>query len=263
MFKPKTTEKIVFLNTTLVLFFPGKGNSTSFALSLLKSNNEFKNLGYLYSDYLSSYANYSNNGKCLEFNGSIYFNSSKKITILDITGGVKSREHNEFTKELLKFIKDSRFSKIYLVGSSSKDNALDTDLISKSVNIYYMANDLVDYSKFKIKTIKEAFKVTEEERNGKKYFEMNLINSCDYLKKLVQKLILEKIKFCLIFGFAEPMFDPFCGIGLYKKLSLILGFINSDEKVNKVELDNVSTLLNFEKQGIKIDNYWKVLFKLE
>ena len=46
MFKSKTSEKISFENTTLILFFSGKGNSTSFALSLLRSNNDFKNVGY-------------------------------------------------------------------------------------------------------------------------------------------------------------------------------------------------------------------------
>ena len=263
MFKSKTSEKLDFSQSILILFFPGKGNSTSFAQSLLQSNNEFKNLGYLYSDYLISSANYSNSGKSLEFNGSIYFNSSKKITILDLTGGIKKRKLNEFTEELLKFIKDSKFSKIYIVGSSSKDNVFDADLISKSINIYYCSNDSYDYSKYNMNTIKEAFKVTEEERKGKNYYEMNLLESCDSLKRVVQKLILEKIKFCMIFGFAEPMFDPFCGLALYKKLSLILGFSDKDEKVSKIELDNVSILLNFEKQGIKIDNYWKILFKLD
>ena len=104
MFKSKTSEKVSFLNTTLILFFPGKGNSTSFALSLLKSNQEFQNIGYFYSEYLSSSVNYSTDGKTLEFNGSFYFNSSKKLTILDLTGGVKSRELNEFVEELIKFI---------------------------------------------------------------------------------------------------------------------------------------------------------------
>jgi predicted ATP-grasp superfamily ATP-dependent carboligase len=118
MFKSKTSDKIDFSNTTLVLFFPGKGNSTSFALSLLKSNYDFKNIGYLYSEYLASSVSNSSDGKSLEFNGTFYFNSSKKLTILDLTGGVKSRELNEFADELIKFIKDSKFSKIYIVGSS-------------------------------------------------------------------------------------------------------------------------------------------------
>ena len=92
---------------------------------------------------------------------------------------------------------------------------------------------------------------------------MKLLDSCDSLQRVVQKLILEKIKFMLIFGFAEPMFDPFCGMGLYRKMSLILGFSNKDEDVTKVELDNVGILDHFEKQGVKIDNYWKILFKLD
>jgi len=92
---------------------------------------------------------------------------------------------------------------------------------------------------------------------------MSLLESCDSLQRVVQKLILEKIKFLLVFGFAEPMFDPYCGMGLYKKLSVLLGLTDKDEDVTKVELDNVSILNYFEKQGVKIDNYWKLLFKLD
>ncbi len=264
MFKSKTSEKIDFSNTTLILFFPGKGNSTSFALSLLKSNNSnFKNIGYLYSEGLSNSVNYSTDGKSLEFNGSFYFNSSKKLTILDLTGGIKSRELNDFVDELIKFIKESKFSKIYIVGSSSKDNAYDEDLLSKIINIYYLATDSGDYSKYNMKNIKDAFKVKDEERKGKTYFEMTLVESCDSLKRVVQKLILEKIQFLFIFGFADALFDPFCGMALYKKISLILGLSDKDEKVSKLELDNISILENFEKQGVKIDKYWKILFKLD
>jgi len=263
MFKSKTPEKVDFSNTTLVLFFPGKGNSTSFALSLLRSNNDFKNIGYLYSECLSSSVSYSSDGKSLEFNGSIYFNSSKKLTILDLTGGVKSRELNDFVDELVKFINDSKFSKIYIVGSSSKDNVFDADLVSKLINIYYLTNDPSVTIKCNMKSIKDAFKVEDEERKGKNYYEMSLLEDCDSLKRVVQKLILEKIKFVLIFGFAEPMFDPFCGLGLYKKISLLLELTDKDEDVTKVELDNYSILNTFEKQGIKIDNSWKILFKLD
>ena len=263
MFKSKTSEKIDFSNTTLVLFFSGKGNSTPFALSLLKSNYEFKNVGYLYSEYLASSVNYATDGKTLEFNGTFYVNPSKKLTILDLTGGVKSRELNEFTDELIKFIKDSKFSKIYIVGSSSKDNVFDADLLSKTINIYYLTNDSSEEIKGNMKNIKDAFKVKDEERKGKTYYEMSLLESCDSLKRVVQKLILEKIKFLFIFGFAEPMFDPFCGLGLYNKISLILGLNDKDKEVNRVELDNYSILNHFEKQGLKIDNSWKILFKLE
>ena len=114
-----------------------------------------------------------------------------------------------------------------------------------------------------MKNIKDAFKVKDEERKGKTYYEMSLLESCDSLKRVVQKLILEKIKFLFIFGFAEPMFDPFCGLGLYNKISLILGLNDKDKEVNRVELDNYSILTHFEKQGLKIDNSWKILFKLE
>ena len=43
---------------------------------------------------------------------------------------------------------------------------------------------------------------------------MSLLESCDSLKRFIQKLILDKINFLLIFGFAGGMFDPFCGLGL-------------------------------------------------
>ena len=114
MFKSTTQDKIPFANSTLILFFPGKGNCTSFSLSLLTSNFDFKNIGYLYSEGLSSAVCYSSDCKNLEFNGSIYYNSSKNIFLLDLTGGIKSRELNSFVEELIKFIIEYRYQQIAL-----------------------------------------------------------------------------------------------------------------------------------------------------
>ena len=263
MFKSTTPEKIPFSDSSLILFFPGKGKSTSFSLSLLKANFIFKNIGYLYSEGLSSSANYSLDCKCLEFNGSIYYNSEKNIFLLDLTGGIKSRELNNFVEELIKFIKENNFKNLYIIGASSKDNVLDEDLVSKKINIYYLTNDPQYKMNFDIKNIKEAFKIEEEKRKGKKYYEMNLLESCDSLKRFVQKLILEKINFLFIFGFTGGMFDPFCALGLYHKISLLIGLNNKEEKVQREELDAIGILDNFEKKGIKFDNSWRILFKLE
>ena len=98
------------------------------------------------------------------------------------------------------------------MGTSSKDNVYDEDLISKIINIYYFSNDSDYKINLDMKNIKDAFKVKEEEKKGKKYYEMKLLEGCDSLKRIVQKLILEKIKFLLIFGFSGGMFDPFCFI---------------------------------------------------
>ena len=80
MFKSKVSETISFPESSLILFFQGKGNSTSFALSLLKSNHDFKNIGYLYSEYLSSSVSYSS-----DINSLLFFElSSYSISRLDI-----------------------------------------------------------------------------------------------------------------------------------------------------------------------------------
>ena len=161
------------------------------------------------------------------------------------------------------FIKNNKFKNLYIIGTSSKDNVYDEDLISKIINIYYLTNDPEYKMNFDIKNIKSAFKVKEEERKGKTYYEMSLLESCDDLKRFVQKIILEKIKFLLIFGFSGGLFDPFCGLGLFNKVSLLIGFKDKDEKVEREELDNIGILNNFEKKGIKIDNSWKILFQLD
>ena len=59
------------------------------------------------------------------------------------------------------------------------------------------------------------------------------------------------------------MFDPFCALGLYNKISVLIGLKEKDEKVQREELDNISILNSFEKKGIKIDNSWKILFHLD
>ena len=64
------------------------------------------------------------------------------------------------------------------------------DLVSKIINIYYLTNDPEYKMNFDIKNIKDAFKVKDEERKGKKYYEMNLLENCDSLKRVVQKLMM-------------------------------------------------------------------------
>ena len=263
MFKSKTSDKITFENSTLVVFFSGNGNSTSFALSLLKSNFDFKNIGYLYCESLGNSVSYSPDEKSLEFNGSIYHNSSKNLFLLDLTGGVKSRNLAEFSEDFLKFVKENKFGKIIIVGVSDKVNVSDADLISKKANSYYLTNDSELKINCNMKEIKEAFKAKEEDRKGKKYYEMNLIDSCDDIRRVVQKLILEKIKFLFIFSFGDDMFDPFCALELYNKLCLLTGLKTKDEEVSRIELDPIKILENFESKGIKIEKYWKVLFKLD
>ena len=263
MFKSNTSSKIIFENSSLILFFPSRTNCTSFALSLLRTNYDFQNIGYLYSEHLASSVNYSVDEKNLEFNGSLYYNGTKNLFVLDLNGGIKSRGLNDFVEELIAFIRKEKFSKVYIIGSSSKDNVYDEDLISKIINIYYLSNDSEFKMNYNIKNIREAFRLQEEERKGKNYYEMSLLESCDSLKRFVQKLILEKIKFLLIFGFSSGIFDPFCSLGLYNKACLLLGFKDKDEKVEREELDNIGILNSFEKKGIKIDNYWKILFKLD
>ena len=68
------------------------------ALSLLKSNQEFQNIGYFYSENLSNSIIYNPDGKILESNGLFYFNSAKNLTLLDLTCSIKSRELNKFPK---------------------------------------------------------------------------------------------------------------------------------------------------------------------
>ena len=263
MFKSKTSDKITFENSTLIVFFCGNGNATSFALSLLKSNYEFKNIGYLYSEALGSSVSYSSDQKSLEFNGSIYYNSAKNLFLLDLTGGIKSRNLSEFSEEFIKFLKEEKFGKIILCGVSDKVNVSDADLITKKVNTYYLTNDSEFKNNYNMKEIKEAFKVEEKDRKGKKYYEMNLIDSCDDIRRIVQKLILDKTKFLFVFSFGDDMFDPFCGLGIYNKLCLLTELNTKDEEVNWVELDPVKILEHFESKGIKIEKYWKIMFKLD
>ena len=92
---------------------------------------------------------------------------------------------------------------------------------------------------------------------------MNLIDSCDDIRRIVQKLILDKTKFLFVFSFGDDMFDPFCGLGIYNKLCLLTELSTKDEGVNWVELDPVKILEHFESKGIKIEKYWKIMFKLD
>ena len=61
----------------------------------------------------------------------------------------------------------SKFSKIYIIGSSCKDNVLDVDQVSKIINIYYLTNDTNEKNTYNMKSIKDAFKA-QMKKEGEK-----------------------------------------------------------------------------------------------
>ena len=76
----------------------------------------------------------------LEFNGDLYLNEEKKITILNLTSGVPKKFVHKFNKEMIEFIKNNKFNDIYILTSSSTDNITDVDIQSKLIKIFGNTN---------------------------------------------------------------------------------------------------------------------------
>jgi len=243
--------------TNLLIVFPGEGNSTDFALSLLLSNYNFEKIGYLYSDYIKHSVSYLENGN-LEFNGDLYLNEEKKLTILNLTSGAPKKFIHKFNKEMVEFIKNNKFNEIYILSSSSNDNITDIDIKSKIINIYYESN-IENFNGNGMKKIKEAFNVNDEKRKGKKYYELSLISCSNSSLQLTQKLILEKINFVFIFNFSNDILDPLSGFALYKKILFLFKLSDKDENVEKNEMNALDALIKIEKENVKISPGWKIL----
>jgi len=243
--------------TNLLIVFPGEGNSTEFALSLLLLNYKFEKIGFLYSEYIKHSVSYLEDGN-LEFNGDLYLNEEKKITILNLTSGAPKKFVHKFNKEMVEFIKNNKFNDIYILTSSSKENITDIDIKSKIINVYYESNN-ENFNGNGLKKIKEAFNISDEKRKGKKYYELSLVEGSNSSLQLTQKLILEKINFVFIFNFSNSILDPLSGLALFKKILFLFKLSDKDENVEKSEINALEALNKIEKENIKVSPGWKIL----
>lgn len=257
MLKITSSTPIDISNSSLIIVFAGEGSSSAVACSLLISNCNFQSVGYLYSTNLQSTAFYaSKDSKRPSFNGEVFFNQEKKVTLLDISSGYSEGKTEAFSKELITFIQGQKFKEVYFLGSISKSNIVDFEIRSKVFNVYYMTNDEKYKNDFGFLGIKDAFQLEEKEKGGKKYKEMEELYGCEGLRRMAQKFVLEKVNFVFVFAFAEEGFDPLCGLALYEKISFVLKLKENENKVEKKEIGKDKILEEIEK-NYKVDPVWR------
>ena len=84
------------------------------------------------------------------------------------------------------------------------------DLISKLVNIYYLSNDPNEKVNCNMKNFKEEFKVPDEERKGKTYYEMSVLESCDSLQRGTKKNFCSTEHFILKYAISIIFLKEIC-----------------------------------------------------
>ena len=263
MFKSLISPSPSITGFSLVIFFPSSDISTSLSLSLFTNNHSLKNIGYLYSEGLNpviSNSTQENSSEIyLEQNGTLFLDEEKKQLFMDLTGGVAKKGVDVFLEDLTGFIKKYNLKKLVLVTSSSTENIEDTDIVSKEVNVYFTTNLEGFKSDVKLSDIKQAFKIPEEKRKNQTYHEMNLVGCPKSLKKLVQKFLLEDIKFLFIFSFSDIFSSLFVGYALFRKIETYIGYRKEDEIVIKKEINKMDVINFIENKGLKVERGLKDL----
>lgn len=258
MLKITTANPINISGSSLAIYLPGQGGVSSLSLTLMLKNHSFESIGYLYSPYISKRVSYeSKDSENLTFNGQLYYNTEKQLTLLKLTAGTQPKYMNDFIKELLTFIKEQKFSKITLISGIAKQNLTAKDIESKVINFYYLTNNPKFENKLNLKPIKEAFNPDESKRNGKNYYEMTLVEGCELGRRIIQSLILENIEFLFVFCFADDNIDLYGSLALYYKIRCLME-LGNDEVVYKKEMP-YKDILNEIQSKVKIGCSWDIL----
>lgn len=254
----KFNQNVDIKGSTLLLSFASVGLTGNFASSILINNHDFVNIGFLFSHYLTAYAGVNPETGVINYNGQAYFNSSKKIVLINFFTGVSSHFRKQFSEELLQLYQNYSFTNIILYGGISKSYLNDEELRNTNLTVYHLTNDNeTDDKKFNMKNFE---KLVSLENKKKPLEELKFIERCGPAKHLVKFFAKNNTKFSYLFCFSSELFDPLAGIAVYYKLALILGFRNDDIVIPKNTKDPLTILDNFSNQ-FKVEPTWRLFLK--
>jgi len=254
----KLWKNVDLKDSQLLLSFSSVGLSGNFASSILINNHNFENVGFLFSKYLLPYAGINEETGRINYNGQCYFNSEKKILLIDFHAGVPHHYRNLFCEEILLLCDKYCLKNITIYGGISKGYLNDEELRNINIQVYYLTNDeYFDGSKFGIKNFESLVKL---EKKKKPLEETMYIEQCGVAKHLVKFLHKKKVMFYYFFVFSLELFDPSAGLALYFRLSNLLNLSLENLTVQKSE-KNLTGLLENIEQKFKIEKTWKLFLK--
>ena len=254
----KLWKNVDLKDSHLLLSFSSVGLAGNFASSLIINNNSFENIGFLFSNYLAAYAGVNLETGMVNYNGQCYFNSERKILLINFQAGVPHHFRNLFCEELLQLYTKYSLRNLTIYGGISKGYLNDEELRNSNVQVYYLTNDeSFDGKKFGVKNFENFVNM----QNKKKPLQETIyIEQCGVAKHLVKFLYKKNVAFYYFFAFSLELFDPTAGLALYFKLSNILNFNQQDNVVQK-SYNNMPGLLEKIEEKFKIEKTWKLFLK--
>lgn len=254
----KFTKQSDIKGSLLLLSFTSVGLTGNFASSLLINNNNFQNIGFLFSHYLSAYAGFNEKTGSALFNGQIYFNEEKKIVLINFHAGVPHHNRNKFSQELIEIFQQYTMRGIVIYGGTSKSFLNDEVLRSKMVEVYYLTNH--ENFEGEIYSVKNFETLVKLEDKKKPLEEVKYLEGIGVARHIIKFLSKKFVKFHYLFSYSTELFDPLAGLSVYNRLCLLLGYDTQILNLANNTVDLSKFLENLETQ-YKIEKTWKLFLK--
>ncbi len=254
----KFTKQKDIKNSLLLLSFTSVGLTGNFASSLLINNNNFENIGFLFSHFLSPYAGFNPQTGSVLFNGQVYFNEEKKLLLINFHAGVPHHNRNKFSQELVELFQLYTMRGIIIYGGTAKSFMNDEELRNKNVEVYSLTNEAnFDGTKYGIKNFESLVKLEDKKKPLEEIKYLDGIGTAKHLIKFFSK---KAVTFHYFFSYSSELFDPLAGLVVYNRLSLLLGLGREVVNVPKYSESLVNFLEGVEK-NYKIEPIWRLFLK--
>jgi hypothetical protein len=254
----KFTKQTDIKGSLLLLSFSSVGLTGNFASSLLLNNNNFQNIGFLFSQYVSAYAGFNAQTGAILLNGQVYFNQEKKILLINFHAGVPHHNRNKFSQEIVELFQQYTLSGIIIYGGTSQSFTNDEILRNKNVDVYFLTNDQsFEGEKFSMKNFENLVKLEDKK---KPFEEIKYLEGIGTAKHLIKFLSKKCVVFHYFFAYSAELFDPIAGLALYNRLCLLLGIAKEAISIPRYNESLPNFLEELEKQ-YKFEPLWRLFLK--
>jgi predicted ATP-grasp superfamily ATP-dependent carboligase len=240
----------------LLLSFSGAGLSGTFAASLLAGNQQFEHVGLFFSHNISPIVRSDIYTSKPIYNGEVYFNQEKKITLIDFTLGAGKKIRSKFFEELTDLYKKHSMNRIIIIGGIAKEYLTDTELKKESIDVYYLANEVLSNdSNVGIINFEKYISLDNKTKPLKELDYMSMAGTPRYLVKYLNK---NGINFIYLFAYSSIPIDPLAGYAIYNRVSRLLGL--GGEIVILSKKYDFKNFIEEHKELINLDSTWRSYF---
>jgi predicted ATP-grasp superfamily ATP-dependent carboligase len=254
----KFTKHPDIKGSLLLLSFTSVGLTGNFASSLLLNNNNFQNIGFLFSQYLLAYAGFNQQTGGVLLNGQVYFNEEKKILLINFHAGVSHHNRNKFSQEIVELFQQYTMRGIVIYGGSSHLFLNDELIRNKNVEVYFLTNDQsFEGERYSMKNFESLVKLEDKK---KPFEEVKYLEGIGTAKHLIKFLSKKNVTFHYFFAYSAELFDPLAGMVVYNRLTLLLGIQTETVNIPKYS-ESLPTFLEGLEKKYKFEPIWRLFLK--